>query len=37
MGKKIQSEGCCPDTHAKCFEIILIIGFLLSINCKFDF
>ena len=31
MGKKIQSQGCCPDTHAKCFEIILIIGFLLSL------
>ena len=31
MGKKNQSQGCCPDTHAKCFEIILIIGFLLSL------
>ena len=31
MGKKNQNQGCCPDTHAKCFEIILIIGFALSI------
>ena len=31
MGKKNQSQGCCPDTHAKCFEIILIVGFLLSL------
>ena len=31
MGKKNQSQGCCPDTHAKCFEIILIIGFLSSL------
>lgn len=30
MGKKNQPEGCCPDTHAKCFEIILIVGFILS-------
>ena len=25
------SPGCCPNTNAKCFEIILIIGFLLTI------
>ena len=31
MGKKKEEQGCCPDTHAKYFEIILIIGFLLSI------
>ena len=34
MGKKNknnQNEGCCPDTHAKCFEIILIVGFILSL------
>lgn len=34
MGKKNQNnqnEGCCPDTHAKCFEIILIVGFFLSL------
>ena len=24
-------DGCCPDTHAKCFEIVLIVGFLVSI------
>ena len=24
-------DGCCPDTHAKCFEIVLIVGFLFSI------
>ena len=31
MGKKKENQGCCPDTHAKCFEILLIIGFLFSI------
>jgi len=25
-----EKQGCCPDTHAKYFEIILIIGFILS-------
>ena len=29
MEKK--SQGCCPSIHAKIFEIILIIGFILSI------
>ena len=24
-------DGCCPDTHAKCFEIVLIVSFLISI------
>ena len=24
-------DGCCPDTHAKCFELVLIVGFLLGI------
>ena len=24
-------DGCCPDTHAKCFEIVLIVGFLFSL------
>ena len=24
-------DGCCPDTHAKCFELVLIVGFLLAI------
>ena len=31
MGKKYENKGCCPNSHAKCFEIILIIGFILSI------
>jgi hypothetical protein len=42
MGKKKKQEeeeeeveeeeepGCCADTHAKCFEIVLILGFVLS-------
>ena len=24
-------DGCCPDTHAKCFELVLIVGFLIGI------
>ena len=24
-------DGCCPDTHAKCFELVLIFGILLAI------
>ena len=31
MGKKYENKGCCPNSHAKCFEIILIIGFILSL------
>jgi len=27
-----KSEGCCPSIHAKTFEIILIIGFILSLG-----
>ena len=28
---KNRNKGCCPSVHAKTFEIILIIGFILSI------
>ena len=28
--KKKGKQGCCPDTHAKYFEIIIIVGFILS-------
>ena len=31
MGKKYENKGCCPNSHAKCFEIILIFGFILSL------
>ena len=31
MGKEYENKGCCPNSHAKCFEIILIIGFILSL------
>ena len=27
-----KNEGCCPSVHAKTFEIILIIGFILSLG-----
>ena len=28
--KKKGKQGCFPDTHAKYFEIIIIVGFILS-------
>ena len=31
MKNQNQNQGCCPSVHAKIFEIILIIGFILPI------
>ena len=31
MNQDIKNEGCCPSIHAKIFEVILIIGFTLSL------
>ena len=31
MNQDNKNEGCCPSIHAKIFEIILIIGFTLSL------
>ena len=31
MNQDKKNEGCCPSIHAKIFEIILIIGFTLSL------
>ena len=31
MKNQNQNKGCCPSVHAKVFEIILIIGFILPI------
>ena len=31
MENQDKNQGCCPSVHAKNFEIILIIGFILSI------
>ena len=35
MKNENNNQGCCPSVHAKIFEIILIIGFILPIILLF--